>query len=60
MQLDLVIDSTGKVSSAESVGKEGIADEGLLNAARQWKFIPGMKNGRSVASQLRIFTSLRR
>jgi hypothetical protein len=60
VQLDLVIDSTGKVSSAESVGKEGIADEGLLNAARQWKFIPGMKNGRSVASQLRIFTSLRR
>ena len=58
--LDLVIDSAGKVSSAAPWGKEGTADDGLLSAAREWKFIPGLKNGHSVASQLRIYTSLRR
>lgn len=60
VELDLVIDSAGKVSSAAPVGKEGVADAGLLNAAREWKFIPGLRNGHSVASRLQLFTSLRR
>ncbi|MBZ5661978.1 MAG: energy transducer TonB [Acidobacteriia bacterium] len=58
--LDLVIDSAGKVSSAAPVGKEGTADAALLSAAKEWKFIPGLKNGHSVASRLRLYTSLRR
>ena len=56
--LDLVIDSAGKVFSAEPAGAG--ADEDLLSAAKGWKFIPSMKNGRSVASQLRLITSLKR
>jgi hypothetical protein len=36
------------------------ADAGLMSAAKQWKFIPGLKNGHSVASQLHLHTSLRR
>jgi hypothetical protein len=60
VELDLVIDCAGKVTAAAFVGKEAAADPGLLGAAREWKFIPGMKNGHSVASQLRIYASLRR
>ena len=56
--LDLVIDSAGKVSSAEPAG--GGADEGLMSAVKGWKFIPGMKDGHSVASRLRLITSLKR
>ena len=58
--LDLVIDSAGKVSSVVHVLGEGIADEGLLSAAREWKFIPAMKDGHSVASHLHLYTSLKR
>lgn len=58
--IDLVIDSAGKVSSAASFGKEGTADAALLSAAKEWKFIPGLKNGHSVASQLRLYVSVRR
>ena len=58
--LDLVIDSAGKVSSAEPVGGDETADAGLMSAVKDWKFIPGMKNGHSVASRLRLITSLKR
>lgn len=58
--LDLVIDSAGKVISAEPAGKQAAADAGLLNAAKEWKFIPALKNGHSVASYLRLYTSLKR
>jgi hypothetical protein len=58
--LDLVIDSAGKVSSAVPVGSEGMADADLLGAAKEWKFIPAMKDGHSVASRLRLYVSLRR
>jgi hypothetical protein len=57
---DLVIDSAGKVSSVKSVGGGGTADAGLMSAAKHWKFIPGMKNGHSVASRLRLITSVKR
>jgi hypothetical protein len=58
--IDLVIDSAGKVFSAAPVGTEGITDAGLMSAAKEWKFIPGLKDGHSVASHLRLYTSLRR
>ena len=58
--IDLVIDSAGKVSSAVPMDGEGAADAGLIRAAKEWKFIPGLKNGHSVASHLRLYISLRR
>jgi hypothetical protein len=57
--LNLVIDAAGKVYAVESSTDE-IADEGLLAAAKQWKFIPALKDGYSVASRLRLITSLKR
>jgi hypothetical protein len=58
--VDLVIDSAGKVSSAVPAEKHGAVDAGIMSAIKAWKFIPGMKNGHSVASRLRLITSLKR
>jgi hypothetical protein len=57
--LDLVIDAAGKVYAVE-LSSDQTADEGLLAAAKEWKFIPAFKNGYSVASQLRLITSPKR
>ena len=57
--LDLVIDAAGKVYAVEP-SSDQTADEGLLAAAKEWKFIPAFKNGYSVASRLRLITSLKR
>ena len=58
--LDLVIDASGKVRSAEPAGKVKWTAPGLINAALTWKFIPAFKDGRPVASRLRLAVSLRR
>jgi hypothetical protein len=57
--LDLVIDASGKVRSAEPAGKAKWVDPALINAALTWKFIPAFKDGRPVASRLRLAVSLR-
>jgi hypothetical protein len=57
--LDLVVDSAGKVRSAEPAGKVKSVDPELINAAMTWKFIPAFKDGRAVASRLRIAVSPR-
>jgi hypothetical protein len=57
--LDLVIDSAGKVRSAEPAGKVKWVDPELINAASTWKFIPAFKDGRPVASRLRLDVSLK-
>jgi hypothetical protein len=57
--LDLVIDAAGKVYAVET-SSDQTADEGLLAAAKEWKFIPAFKDGYSVASRLRLITSLKR
>ena len=57
--LELVIDAAGKVY-AVTPSIDQIADEDLLAAAKQWKFIPAFRNGYSVASRLRLITSLKR
>ncbi len=57
--LDLVVDGSGKVSSAEPAGKVKWVDPELINAALTWKFIPAFKDGRPVASRLRLAVSLR-
>jgi hypothetical protein len=58
--VDLVIDSAGKVSSAVPVGERGSSAADIVSVVKAWKFIPGMKNGHSVASHLRLITSLKR
>jgi len=57
--LDLVVDGSGKVRSAEPAGKMKWADPELIKAALTWKFIPAFKDGRAVASRLRIAVSPR-
>ena len=57
--LDLIVDEAGKVRSAEAVGKVKRVDPELISAALTWKFIPAFKDGRAVASRLRIAVSPR-
>ena len=57
--VDLVVDGSGKVRSAEPVGKVKWVDPELISAALTWKFIPAFKDGRGVASRLRIAVSPR-
>jgi hypothetical protein len=57
--VDLVIDSAGKVRSAEPRGKATPGDAGLLGAASGWKFVPGFKDGRAVASRTLLAVSLK-
>jgi hypothetical protein len=49
--VDMVIDSAGKVWSIKIVGE---ADKDLIDASAQWKFVPGLKDGRPVASRLHL------
>ena len=49
--VDLVIDAAGKVRSATAEGKP---DQELIDATADWKFIPAFREGRPVASRLRI------
>ena len=58
-QLELVIDSAGKVRSAEMMGAH-LADEGLMNSTSTWKFIPAFNAGRPVASKILLGVSLKR
>ena len=58
--LDLVIDSAGKVRSAEPAGKTKWADADLLRATEEWKFIPAFKGNRPVACRSRLAVSLTR
>jgi hypothetical protein len=55
--LDVVIDSAGKVRSAGLVDNTKEADAHLMDATGEWKFIPAFKDGRPVASRVRIFVS---
>jgi hypothetical protein len=56
--LELLIDSAGKVRSAEPTGR-GKADAALLQATAGWKFIPALNAGRPVACRTRMAISLR-
>jgi hypothetical protein len=58
--LDLVIDSAGKVRSAEAAGKTKWADTELLRATEEWKFIPAFKGNRPVACRSRLAVTLTR
>jgi len=58
--LDLLIDSAGKVRPVEPAGNTKSADPDLLMAATGWKFVPAFKDGRAVASRLRLAVSAKR
>jgi hypothetical protein len=57
--LELIIDSAGKVRSAEPTGKAKSMDSALVHAAAGWKFIPALHAGHPVASRTRLAVSLR-
>jgi hypothetical protein len=58
--LDLVIDSAGKVRSANPSGNVQWVDASLMNSTAKWKFIPAFSSGRPVASRINFAVSLRR
>jgi len=58
-QLKLVIDSAGKVRSAEMLGNVQV-DEGLMSSTSKWKFIPAFSADQPVASRIFLGVSLRR
>jgi hypothetical protein len=49
--VNLVIDAAGKVRSAQEEGKP---EKDLMDATADWKFIPAFKDGRPVASRVRL------
>lgn len=51
VMVDLVIDSAGKIWSIKTVGEP---NKDIIAASPEWKFVPGIKDGRPVASRLRI------
>jgi hypothetical protein len=58
--LQLVIDSVGKVRSAEVIGAGQAIDEGLIKSTASWKFIPAYNNGEPVASRILLGVSLKK
>jgi hypothetical protein len=58
--LKLVIDSAGKVRSAEPMGDAQRIDAALLSSTSNWKFIPAYSAGQPVASRILLGVSLRR
>jgi hypothetical protein len=56
--LDLVIDSAGKVRSAESA--DPAFDSSLKSATVRWKFIPMLRSGRAIASRVLFIISPKR
>ena len=60
--LDLVIDSAGKVRSAESAEPsfDKTFDSSLRSATAEWKFVPALRDGRAVASRIYFIISPKR
>ena len=56
--LDLVIDSAGKVQSAES--DDPLFDSALRSATPRWKFIPALRAGQAIASRIYYIISPKR
>ena len=59
-ELNLVIDSAGKVRSVEVMGSDQRIDEGLLRSTSNWKFIPAFSEGQPVASRIFLGVSLKK
>ena len=52
--LNLVIDAAGKVRSVQPSTKLALSERSLIEDALSWKFIPAFKNGKPVASRVRM------
>jgi hypothetical protein len=57
--LKLVIDSAGKVRSAEMLGDAPL-DEALINSTSKWKFVPAFSDVQPVACRILLGVSLKR
>ena len=59
VQLELILDSAGKVSSAKTINRadNGPISDALVKASNTWKFIPAMKNGQPVACRFHTTVS---
>jgi hypothetical protein len=58
--LELVIDSAGKVRSAEVLGSPQSIDEGLIKSTSDWKFIPAYSASEPVACRILLGVSLKK
>ncbi len=58
--LELVIDSAGKVRSADVIGTPQAIDEGLIKSTASWKFIPAFNDGEPIASRILLGVSLKK
>jgi hypothetical protein len=58
--VDLIIDSAGKVRSVKWTNRGMPRDQVLMAYAFLWKFIPALRHGHSVASELRFAVFLKR
>jgi hypothetical protein len=58
--VDLIIDSAGKVRSVKWTNRGIPPDQVLMAYAFTWKFIPALRHGHSVASELRFAVFLKR
>ena len=58
--LQLVIDSVGKVRSAEVMGNAQTVDQGLIKSTSNWKFIPAFNADEPVASRILLGVSLKK
>lgn len=58
LMLDLVIDSAGKVRSAESANP--LFDSSLKDATTSWKFVPAYRAGRAFASEIYFIVTPKR
>lgn len=58
--LQLVIDSAGKVRSAEVLGNTQTVDEALIKSTSNWKFIPAFNADEPVASRILLGVSLKK
>ncbi len=56
----LVVDSAGKVRSAEPEGRNATYNAIVKDSAADWRFIPSLRDGRAVASQFVYTVSLKR
>lgn len=52
IQVELVIDSAGKVRSVKPAGETKLLEQYVQVSASRWKFIPAFKNDRPVASRM--------
>ncbi|HMD71064.1 MAG TPA: energy transducer TonB [Bryobacteraceae bacterium] len=60
VRLDVEVDASGQVANVKLVRSLGLGlDEKAIEAVRQWKFNPGMKDGKPVAVQTEVEVNFR-